>query len=370
MIYRVRGTVILTAIAAALVPLPSTWIERVYSRTVYLSVQPYITSTSNLSPVALLDLITVLAVALFLAALRRDWRMRGSRAAIRRGGMRLVTGIALVYLLFVVTWGMNYRRVPLESKLDFDPARISQAAAMQLASTAVHQLNAGYSAAHANQLHVELLERSFVDAQRRLGSQRVATVGRPKRSLLGIYFRYAAIDGMTVPVVLEVILNPDVLAVERPSVLAHEWAHLAGYADESEANFVAWISGVRSEDPVARYSAWLDAYTLARGALPRDARASLPPLAEGPQQDLRDIASRYARSSPFVRHAARGVYDSYLKANRIDEGIANYGVVLQLILGTQFEAGWAPLLAEHEPRARTMIGGGVEIARRASGGMS
>ena len=64
----------------------------------------------------------------------------------------------------------------------------------------------------------------------------------PKRSLLGLYFRWAAIDGMTDPFFLEIIVNPDVLPVERPFVVAHEWAHLAGYADESEANFVAWLT--------------------------------------------------------------------------------------------------------------------------------
>ena len=46
---------------------------------------------------------------------------------------------------------------------------------------------------------------------------------------------------MTDPFLLETLLAPDLLDVERPFVIAHEWAHLAGYADESEANFVAWL---------------------------------------------------------------------------------------------------------------------------------
>ena len=40
-------------------------------------------------------------------------------------------------------------------------------------------------------------------------------------------------------------------AAERPFVIAHEWAHLAGYADESEANFVAWLT-CRRADPADR----------------------------------------------------------------------------------------------------------------------
>ena len=38
-------------------------------------------------------------------------------------------------------------------------------------------------------------------------------------------------------------------------VAAHEWAHLAGYADESEANFVGWLTCARASD-AARYSGW------------------------------------------------------------------------------------------------------------------
>ena len=65
-------------------------------------------------------------------------------------------------------------------------------------------------------------------------------------------------------------------------------------------------------------------------------RAKVPPLDEGPRSDLAAIRARYARSSPTVRRAARDAYDSYLRANRIEEGIDNYAVALQLMLGARF----------------------------------
>ena len=99
---------------------------------------------------------------------------------------------------------------------------------------------------------------------------------------------------------------------------------------------MSWLTCVRSTDPIAQYSAWMDAYRLAAGALPRQARASLPLLDEGPRADFRAIAARYARSSPAVRTAAREVYDSYLKANRVEAGIESYELALQLMLGTNF----------------------------------
>lgn len=343
--YLVRLTLILVAAAAALVPLPAPWVERVYWHTFYLSLQPYVTFASNLVPFALLDVGVVVVLGLLILFFVRDWRTRGAARALGRGLVRLATVAAGIYILFLITWGLNYRRVPLEARLDFDRARITHEGARRFAALAIERVNEGYARAHAETFRPEALQYSFAEAQSLLGSDRFATTGRPKRSLAGLYFRFAAIDGMTVPVFLEVILNPDVLPVERPSVLAHEWAHLAGYADESEANFLAWIAGVRSSDPVAQYSAWLDACSHATSALPRSVRASLPRLDEGPRKDLRDIAARYARSSPLVRNAARGAYDSYLRANRIQEGIDNYGAVLQLMLGTRFEQGWKPRLS-------------------------
>ena len=45
-----------------------------------------------------------------------------------------------------------------------------------------------------------------------------------------------------------------------------------------------------------------------------------------------------------MRTAAQSAYDSYLKANRIEEGIANYDLVLQLMLGTTLGSDWSPMV--------------------------
>ncbi len=51
--------------------------------------------------------------------------------------------------------------------------------------------------------------------------------------------------------------------------------------------------------------------------------------------DLRAMRERDARErSPRISLAGWRVYDSYLKANRVDAGNASYGEVVQLVLGT------------------------------------
>ncbi len=332
---------VLLAVGAAIVPLSPAWVERNFSRGIYPAVQRMATRCSNLLPVALLDITIACALIALTAVFVRTARARGWRPAAGRVAILLLEIAAVTYLAFLALWGLNYRRVPLEEKLDFDRTRVNEQQAFVLASEAVGRVNDLHAAAHAGAFDPARLWPAFAAAERALGSERRITPGRPKQSVLAFYFRAAAIDGMTDPLFLEVILNPDLLPFEQPEVLAHEWGHLAGYADESEASFLAWLACLRG-DRLAQYSGWLSAYRRATNALPRSVRSGLPRLGDGPRADLEAIFARQAHSSKLVRSAARGAYDSYLKANRIREGIENYDEVIQLMLGTSLGNEWSP----------------------------
>ena len=68
--------------------------------------------------------------------------------------------------------------------------------------------------------------------------------------------------------------------------VAHEWAHLAGYADEGEANFVGWLVCIDAGD-AARYSGWLFLYSEVLSGLDR----------RPPRPGVRDSWARTARRS-------------------------------------------------------------------------
>ena len=328
-----RAVLVLAAAAAALVPIDPVRVERWYSTGLYPRLQAVVTPLTNRSPIALLDLAAAACLITGGILFVRRVGAIGLRRAISHGALSLLVVGAAVYLLFLVMWGLNYRRVPLERKLDYDRARITRPAAVALANRAATAMNGGFAAAHTTGWDSRSLAASFERVVRRLGATRGAVPGVPKRSLLTLYFRRAAIDGMTNPFFLEIIVNTDVLQIERPFVIAHEWSHLAGYADESEANFVAWLTCLEG-DSLARYSGWVSAYEYALRPMPREDRRAVTALADGPRDDLRAMAARYERSSPVVREAASGVYDGYLRANRVGEGIASYDAVLRLMLGT------------------------------------
>jgi Protein of unknown function (DUF3810) len=339
-----RALVIAVAVAAAVAPLPAAFIERAYSRGFYRRIQPILTGVSSLSPVALLDVAVavLLAGALVLVGLRV--RAGGFKTALTRTLGTAVVAAAVVYLWFLLCWGFNYRRVPLEQKVDYDPSRITRERGLELGRTAVAQVNALVAESKATAPDDGALFRALANVQAGLQEVPLAVVSPPKRSLLELYFRRAAIDGMTNPFFLEIIVNPDLLPSERPFVVAHEWAHLAGYADESEANFIAWLTCLRAS-PGAQYSGWLAAYQHVASGLPPADRRTLAALLSPPvRADLNAERERFNRSTPAVRAAARGAYDTYLRANRIEEGIANYNAVVRLMLGAALDGEWNPRL--------------------------
>jgi hypothetical protein len=286
----------LAALAAALAPLPSSVVDRVYAGWWYPRLQPLVTGASNLVPFAWLDLLLAVAVVAGVFAAARAWRATRGRWWRRaaRAVVLLAQLAAAAYLLFLLAWGLNYRRPPTTERLHVSAERVTPARLDGLGARAVGRVNAlhdpGRDAARlAGDRLILDLRRAFERAEHATGSPWRATPGRPKWSLVARGFPLAGVDGMINPFGLEVILNPEVLPFERPFVLAHEWAHLAGHAPEGEASFVAFVAclhGTRA----AQYSGWLDLFLHVLRSVPPARRQQLfGELANGPRSDLRAI---------------------------------------------------------------------------------
>jgi hypothetical protein len=301
---------------------------------------------SNIVPFALLDVLILAVASWTVWGIIRGIRGPGPwRTLVGRWLLNMATIAAALYVSFALCWGLNYRRPPLAARLESIPSRASDAAAIQLAREAVIQLNDGYAAAHAERAAVDgTLPGAFHETLQLLGLPHSIVPGRPKRSLLDPYYKAASVSGMTDPFFLEILIASDLLPVERPFTIAHEWSHLAGINDEGEANFVAFLTGMRGSAAV-RYSAWLFMYMEVLSSLPRDVRADISStLATGPRDDLRDIAERQRRNvRPRVANAGWQVYDTYLKANRVEAGARSYREVVRLVLETRFAPEWVPV---------------------------
>ena len=197
---------------------------------------------------------------------------------------------------------------------------------VQLGLRAIDAMNGLYAAGHPDSRsgpgwtnpgsapHLHHVQRSLSDAP-------LAEPGRLKRSIVSPYFRWTGVDGMINPFGLEVLASPDLLPFERPFVAAHEWGHLAGYADESEANFVGWLTCIHAS-PAAQYSGWFYLYWQISGEVNARERGRLnATLADGPRRDINAVIARLRHGEvPALQRASWQVYDEYLKANRVEAG--------------------------------------------------
>ena len=340
------------ALVLAFLPLSPGWVEVSYSTWLYPRIERVLTPLSNLVPFAALDLLVVLLIPTVLirlfVATREAWRARAIRRFTQTVA-HLVATVAALYLIFLLLWGLNYRRVRMPERLVLDRTVPTTEQVVELGLSAVDQMNRLYGAAHQEatpgaEWRDLALRRAFADVQRALASAPDVEPGRLKRSILGPYFRWAGVDGMVNPFGLEVIANPDLLPFERPFVAAHEWSHLAGYADEAEANFVGWLTCVRGS-LAHQYSAWFYLYWQISGEVNAQERGRLnAALTDGPRRDVNAVITRLRRGEiPALQRASWQVYDKYLKANRVEAGVRSYGEVVTLLLRARFAPEWMPV---------------------------
>jgi hypothetical protein len=334
--------VILAAAIIALLPVPAASIERWYAKGIYPAIQSRVTAASNSLGLALFDTAILVFGALLIGEwawwIRRTRKQRSFRPVVR-GVVGTITGLAIIYLWFLAAWGLNYGRPPLESVLPYDASRITPLAVRALAERAVSEANRTYDAAHAAGFPAIAdtptpLAAALHDVERELGRPRPTVLARPKRSLLSPFFRASGVSGMLGPFFLETLLNPDLTGPERPFVLAHEWAHLSGYAPESDASYVGFLAALRA-DPASQYSAWLELVSEAANQLqPITQRLVLEQLAPGPRADQEAIRQRLKMLVKPVERVAWTTYDRMLKSQGVEEGVQSYSRVIQLLLGT------------------------------------
>ncbi|MBY0495648.1 MAG: DUF3810 family protein [Cyanobacteria bacterium] len=317
-------------------------VERWYSRWLYPIIQANVTSLSNRSPIAVFDVAIVVVLAILIGIWIRSIRLARKRPVIRslwRGFVATLTVLAIVYLWFLAAWGLNYARPPLESTMNYDASKVTPEAVRVLAEYAIDRANSTHAAGHAAGFPAitatpETLMAALHDVEREFGRPRPTVFATPKWSICTPFYRASGVSGQLGPFFLETLLNPDLTGPERPAVLAHEWAHLSGYAPESDASFIGLLAALRS-GPASEYSAWLDLVSESVNQLqPVTQRVVLEKLAQGPRDDQAAIRERLKTLVRPVEQVAWSSYDRMLKSQGVEEGVRSYSRVIQLLIGT------------------------------------
>ncbi|GAC1310725.1 MAG: hypothetical protein NVSMB21_19070 [Vulcanimicrobiaceae bacterium] len=320
------------------------WIEAHYANGAYPAIDRVVRALTGPLPFCLGDLLFAIAVAWLV----RYWfvaarRSRASRLATFGAiAVRTVAVVAALFVWFVASWAYDYSRVPLAQKLVVRNDRTDEDSVGRFADLAIDRLSALADAAHRERLDDAAFARrlapTFDATTRRLGDRAAFAPPRVKPTLFQPLMALSATSGFTDPWTHEVNLDAGALAVERPAIYAHEWAHVAGFTDEAEANFIAAIACTTARDPLVAYSGWLLVWF------------NLPPsvhpthrMGRTAYADILAIRARFeTTANPAVERVQRVAYDRYLKSNHVKAGYDSYRLFVRWMTGAEFDGAGLP----------------------------
>ncbi len=321
-------------------------IERFYSRSFFLGVRIFIDYGLAWSPVALLYMF-VPALMLYFgskawrwARTSQPWRQKASRALLA-----ILAFFSGTVFWFLMLWGFNYGRVPLEQQLDLNPTPLTlaelreelEAETSALIELRQRILGISDSAFTADLLPADLENHMRAALTTQLQRYGFPITGRVRGRIVypkGIFLRFSS-AGLYFPWTGEGHIDAGLHPVQIPYVIAHEMAHGYGFGDEGDCNFWAYLACIYSEHPAVAYAGRLDYWrSLAADYARYDRedfrrqRAALPSGIEADLRAIRNTLDKYPDIMPRLRYVA---YDTYLRTQGIQEGILNYDRVTMLV---------------------------------------
>ncbi len=317
------------------------FIERYYSRGLYIKIAHFQRIVTKLLPFSLGDLLyawwALLLLLIPLRLLVTIIRRRFSWTAFWLKTARNTGTLLRIYVLFYLVWGLNYSRLGIAQQLELAPKPYTTAELNNLTTALLQKVNLARKELgdstyqyppYKNIFDAASLAYDQAEDRFPFLSYRHNSI---KRSLYSGWLTYLGYTGYYNPFSGEAQVNVKVPPFYLPYVTCHEVAHQLGYGDESEANFVGYLAASASDDPAFHYSAYLDLFSYANGELyMRDTAAarqnfrSLDTLVRADLHAARDYFMQYRnRMEPLVRF----FYGQYLKANHQPRGVDTYDEV-------------------------------------------
>lgn len=133
-----------------------------------------------------------------------------------------------------------------------------------------------------------------------------------KAALCSDFLEWMAIGGYTYPYTMEITWNQYCHDLYYPFLLAHESSHHQGYYQENEANFLAFLSCINSDDPLIRYAGYNEIYYYVENAYEETACDILG--VEGARADLKArprVSEQVRQDRRHANEVSQEKYDSH-----------------------------------------------------------
>jgi len=258
--------------------LTSTRFADAFNGTVSQAIRVFLARLTGWIPFSLAEFLllgspVILAVVIVIAC-RKGGR---SRRYFVRALIGILSAAVLLYALFVFVFGAGYRTTSLDKKLGIERTKVTVDELADTARIVVDRLNElsdeimifyddGSVRPYSHEDTVRLCLESYEKLARDYDF--LAVLDAPvKEIVLSDYMTYTHISGMYTFFTGEANLNTNYPYFVNVYTTAHEMAHQRGIAREDEANFMAFLVCIASDDPYMRYSGYLNLYEYLSSAL-------------------------------------------------------------------------------------------------------
>ena len=320
--------------------------EQVYSRGIFICVRYFLDYTLGWLP---FPFVQVLLVGLFIFSIykvRNLVRTHNSfLGSFKRASLGVVSFCFGVIFFFLVLWGYNYGRLPIENSMKLTPNPLTLKelkSELKINTQEVSEArqiipNISDSAIYKTFLPTNLEEEVREVVVKLLKQLDYPTGGTVRGRLLkpkGILLRFST-AGVYFPWTGESNVDAGLHPVQIPFTMAHEFAHGYGFTDEGTCNFLAYLACIQSDNPFFQYSGHLSYWRYLASSYRRNDREGysdyFKTLPKGMVEDLYSIDANSDKYPDILPRWRDAVYDTYLKTQGIPEGVINYNRIVMLV---------------------------------------
>ncbi len=315
-----------------------------YAMTISAGFRELLATISGIFPFSITETMIIVGIPAFVLLLVRALVLRfsyGKKDAVKLFWLRSVCIIMIAVSVFINTFGICYKRVPVSEQLGINTEDITAEDIYVTACIASDSLSVLCGEISRMSSGESIMPYSFDEMVEKIcnGYNNVLSYMPEKVSVKPVsiseLWAYTHISGMYFPFTGESNINvsyPDYIIA---FTTAHELAHQFGFAGEDDANMLAFLACIYSEDSYLAYSAFLSAFECFIADMPSQMARQLSYTVDG---RIKDELSAYfkfmdSHTNKTVTGLSGKVNDVYLKANGIEQGTANYRQVTKLIAG-------------------------------------
>jgi hypothetical protein len=327
--------------------------EEIYAKHIYKWISQPISTLFGLVPFSIAEIIIVTlpilcfgSILFFAVKMIRNKENR--KQTLLKGILNVMCLVSIVLFLYTILAGINYYRATFSTYSNLEIKESSEDELYALTKSLAVQANelrdktTTRDEAGVFQLSLSNYEtaKSADDAFTSLSKDFPILEGSyaaPKPILLSKLMSYTEITGIFFPFTTEANVNTDIPDYNIPVTMLHELAHLRGFMREDEANFIAYLAGMKSENADLNYSSTMLALIVAGNALYEqnpDLYFTIRDIySEGVIKDIRANSAYWQKyDDTAVSTISNNINDTYLKANAQEDGVKSYGRMLDLLL--------------------------------------